>query len=722
MRASDLLRKAGIDTEIILQFIQPEQLPYGNDLVEIEEFKRRILDHAYRNPPQNPEENEPENLPRIPAAKIPDLADFLSEMNFFITVRGLQTAERLSDINEAITEDDLRKMMTRVFRFVNQRNKKQALEEGSPATFYFLYEDDEDAPLNWRKLNKQTISRYFTEYFATNIGRNFGEMHKLGLLHCFPHKGNLSAAGGIYDLDSIKGEKLGLKDAEIDPDSFIREANNVLDREIIPSLRTAASKDYISFGINEEIDLRINFIRSYLTAREMPTDNITKIGMLFSMLDAYTFSEFYDQVLKALEEHLEVKVDELRDPETFADTANLVFISVGIATTSRIYEAVVHRDLIDLGIKSDEERIEFGKRTIELFKKMGWEENILEHISDIFLFFTNFSEINDRNAREYYYDLLIKELGWEIKIEDPSNTLTQLYAQKRLKDLEELIQMNLISSSGEISRTDVVRNSLKQHQEQLDFFSTGFMNFTFDWVKEQLQTTYATDYDEIISKHGEETGEVIKALTEDRITDEIDLEDDHAEELGSKLAAEEELLAQRYIDNEIVFDLIPHIEFLNSMVDGLNFNDLNSPESRYIDGIFIELGIDYQYEIDLPERLKKMKASIRSRVIDIYTSQPQDMPKDQKINKSLEDGFIGSTDGTYMVYFFFDILSEVEQILKERTDLNKYSNDQLMLLGDWITRFIYQRFTSKLSAENHALIKTEFENQVSNLRKELDAK
>lgn len=189
--ASELLRSHNIDTEIILRVIEPQQLPLEGQLVQLQDFKRGLIQKFW-------DENRSERV------NLPTITKALNDMTLFITVRGHQVPERMQDLSQVRTRDEFKSVMSRVFAYVNKASRTS-----------FNVENNED------------IQKYFEEYLPKKIAINYAKLHNLALIHIFPHQGNISAVGSIYDLDSVRGKTLGLGDEENNKEGFDAEIKRV---------------------------------------------------------------------------------------------------------------------------------------------------------------------------------------------------------------------------------------------------------------------------------------------------------------------------------------------------------------------------------------------------------------------------------------------------------------------------------------------------------------
>lgn len=219
-RASDELRVRGIETEVTLRVLEPNLLPAGEERINIDELKHRMLMKVWDENKQF--ENPTDIMGDVSRLQLPDLAKALDNMTFFITVRSLQVSERLLDLAEVRDKEELSALLDRVFKFVNLKEEILARR----LTRYLSVTDEPEKPFDPN--SEEDIFRYLTEYLPYRLGRNYGLLHAAGLLHKFPHLQNVSLVGSIYDLDSIVGKPLNVSDEPVTEDDIRNELNYLL--------------------------------------------------------------------------------------------------------------------------------------------------------------------------------------------------------------------------------------------------------------------------------------------------------------------------------------------------------------------------------------------------------------------------------------------------------------------------------------------------------------
>jgi hypothetical protein len=190
LKASDLLRKNNIPTEWIHGVFEPKELLFDTELLDQATYKQRLLNKML-------ETTEPEE-----AAKI---AKAIAPMTFFITSRAMETGHRISDFAYDETLDEVKNRLSKIY-----------------ATYNITHRDDENfVPLSAESYEDN--QRFFTQTFPRLRAESLAKLHQSGLVHKFPVLGNVTALGGIIDLDSVHGEPLGIGDKPITYDDVLND-------------------------------------------------------------------------------------------------------------------------------------------------------------------------------------------------------------------------------------------------------------------------------------------------------------------------------------------------------------------------------------------------------------------------------------------------------------------------------------------------------------------
>lgn len=187
LKSSALLRKLAISTEHIIGVSELKSYPWptlggetdATELVSLKEYKRRIVDTYWKELPEDVRTME----------MLGELHAKFKDMTFYVSLRATDSPYRLGDVGRLQNR-------TAVFDHINK---------------YLLREGDE--PLD--PANIEDRKRYLRNYFCPMVGTNLARLHAAKLGHKFTHDMNLTALGGIVDLDSIYGEPLGLNDESL---------------------------------------------------------------------------------------------------------------------------------------------------------------------------------------------------------------------------------------------------------------------------------------------------------------------------------------------------------------------------------------------------------------------------------------------------------------------------------------------------------------------------
>lgn len=209
LRASEIMRSNGISTELFVKVIEPLEIPYKDEMIALDEFKKRLVQQVWEENVSSDDDSE-----RPTRLDIPDLVNALNNMTFFITVRGMQVPERINDLLQMRSEEDLKKIVNRALSYTNLEEQKKAQIDPSYRPIMHTIAD-----------NGAEAMRDFIVYYTFGLPKvtaeNIAKMHKLGLVHKYLHTANISTVGSIYDLDSVQGEPLGLGDPPITKEDTI---------------------------------------------------------------------------------------------------------------------------------------------------------------------------------------------------------------------------------------------------------------------------------------------------------------------------------------------------------------------------------------------------------------------------------------------------------------------------------------------------------------------
>jgi len=209
IRASEIMRQAEIDTEMIVRVLEPKFLRYPTSddeasnidtsveglYVTVPEFKRRLLmDHWKTIADRTDAIDEFEKVTKA-----------IEQMSFFITVRAMDIGTRVNDVV-----------------FCNRENRRKGIEK----TFkiFNLYQGIDQSEMKPLVADDpESQERFFRGILPASIGYNLGKLHGLGLAHTYPGFGNVTALGGLVDLDSVRGASLGLGDPEMSEEDYTKD-------------------------------------------------------------------------------------------------------------------------------------------------------------------------------------------------------------------------------------------------------------------------------------------------------------------------------------------------------------------------------------------------------------------------------------------------------------------------------------------------------------------
>ncbi len=201
--ASQLMRQANIDTELIARIYEPLEFPIEGASLTRDQFKKRLVKDAWDRTENKAGEGLAER------EDVPALSQSLNQTAFLITLRGMRVPERLADLAQASPKDK-ELILKRAITAVNVYESARAKIAGTvPIKF------DPDSP--------QSVSEYLTDYIPQNLGRNMAKLHRLGLAFRSASELNITLSGGFPDLDTVKGQALGLGDEPITKDDFAND-------------------------------------------------------------------------------------------------------------------------------------------------------------------------------------------------------------------------------------------------------------------------------------------------------------------------------------------------------------------------------------------------------------------------------------------------------------------------------------------------------------------
>lgn len=211
LKASRILREAGVSTEYIIGMAEPKRFPYpllrqqGKDG---DWAPTRVDSHVMLNVREHKYRMEQDLWSRLPEAERTiearrKFADMFEDMTFYTTVRATDTEYRIADMTNKEALNDL-------FHGFNARYRKD----------YDLPRLDPNVTAD--------VDKYFEEFLMPTIGVNFARLHQKGLAHGFANIQNITGYGSIVDLDSVHGEPLGLGDKPVTGHEKALDIANIL--------------------------------------------------------------------------------------------------------------------------------------------------------------------------------------------------------------------------------------------------------------------------------------------------------------------------------------------------------------------------------------------------------------------------------------------------------------------------------------------------------------
>lgn len=229
VRASEVLRELGIEAEATTRIIEPLELPHLGKLRSIPNFKDSLVKHTMTRKAKNSTQiflarYMPFLLDSAGREELARIRGFAKASEYRFSVRAMQVPERMWDLGEQPTRGALLQVIGRAFGYANFYERLKSEENPEYEADYFDIEKMDD------------IYRFFGTYVPTKVGRYFARMHMNGITHGFPHQGNISTVGSIYDLDSVSGEVLGMGD-EVAPMDYFEDIDQLIKGSSILKLR-----------------------------------------------------------------------------------------------------------------------------------------------------------------------------------------------------------------------------------------------------------------------------------------------------------------------------------------------------------------------------------------------------------------------------------------------------------------------------------------------------
>ena len=234
LRVSEVLRERGVSTEYIVGLAEPQAYPFAQldrnvaayEMLPLAEYRRRIVQNYWQKLPEEQQTFD----------GLVDIQSKFNDMTFYISMRATDTAYRLGDIMKGSVA-----RRREVFDEINSKWLRQG-----------------DEPLSSTSMGD--INRYVQRYLAPSLAKNLARMH-VDLAHGFLHDFNITALGGIVDVDSVHGESLGFDD---EPITDIDRAQDVLQ-----AARGLYEATYMGIGNIEQENTVWEFSTNYITETDL---------------------------------------------------------------------------------------------------------------------------------------------------------------------------------------------------------------------------------------------------------------------------------------------------------------------------------------------------------------------------------------------------------------------------------------------------------------------
>lgn len=222
LKASQVLRENNVDTEYICGLVLPKKFPID------------------RHPNQGIDDKQDVNLSELLEHMASEFAARQTDHNDSPLQTKVDMIERFQDCDYLVTY----RAMDCQWRFGELRDPKKY---AAFRDFAVKHAADEKTREQYAK---KTVDEYMHVDFPYRLAGNMAKMHLAGIAHKHPVALNVTATGGIVDLDSCHGETLGLGDKPIAIEDEIHDVHQALSmmREEINELdfghETKTENDY----------------------------------------------------------------------------------------------------------------------------------------------------------------------------------------------------------------------------------------------------------------------------------------------------------------------------------------------------------------------------------------------------------------------------------------------------------------------------------------------
>lgn len=253
LKASHVLRSNGIATEYILGLAEPQHfllndqgIPIQSEPVPLASYKHYLTEKHWRS--LSPEEQSAETYV--------ETARKQERSTYYISARAMDSSHRIKEV-------------------VLLETARQAVYD----TINSELLADNEIPYDPNK--SEDLYRYTDNILVPALSTNLAKLHSLGLRHTYPNSMNVTAFGGLIDLDSVRGEALDLGD---EPSTAEDYAVDLLETTAI-----FASMMGLAFDANTHLNMNQrgnNLISQYFDKVFPDSDEITRTKRLLDIVEA----------------------------------------------------------------------------------------------------------------------------------------------------------------------------------------------------------------------------------------------------------------------------------------------------------------------------------------------------------------------------------------------------------------------------------------------------
>lgn len=555
LRASDFLRSHHIDTEAIVKVIEPAELPYNGENVPLPEFKRRLVHQIWERDARDGERYKETDFKLVPRKQIPELSLTLDKMTFFFTVRGVQVTERLADLAEVSNEEEFLRIITNAFRFVN-------IDEAVKAR-----ENKDYRPETFSPQSQEDIERYFSEYLPRRTAHNFAKMLEHRVVLVYSHAGNISTVGSLFDLDSVRGEPLGLGDQPVTYQDWFQDVKTFLDslqflkpKEIGGCTSAFSPKEFgfnflrylsqeMGFGGREKaVDFKMRILGHHHPDLELLRQYIDQSWdpSLPPLPDPEEVVKFLEEELPSLDSD-EGEADEEQGRTFFVATMEDIMekILVQMCHEAEPDMDQDREDWVEIRCKLlsnalTQFQIEAGQQNMgmailklarykslddfryplyqKLTKQWGWEEDIAHHAWGIDALFAGFGSLPTLGLREYYLTRLSEQLGWDFSLSESPEEMIAIFHEEDQKSAKARLEKAFAESSNGDETEKIIENALKG--DAFDNFtwdhSGRYFGFVIEYVRAKFEEQRAEEMVRLREKYGEKRAEIVAGWFQQR--------------------------------------------------------------------------------------------------------------------------------------------------------------------------------------------------------------